>query len=384
MKNKTFMILAAMSMVMMASCIDDEPAGKECDIESAWVEDDFAGHFMDVTDMRKENISSTETEITFTVRSLISLPQIPVKFKITPGATIEPASGSLQDFSTPVIYTVTSEDGQWQRKYVVQFKEPELPVFSLGFENVEVRDYFNNNTYHYFFEYDAGGMRRDVWDSGNLGALMLMKDAKPEDLPTYSTPDGRTGKALCLNTQSTGEFGVSFGKPIAAGNLFWGKFVTEKVIFEPLKSTQFGVVFDKEPVRVIGYYKYKPGPVFTNKDNKEVPGRTDEAGVYAVFYRNKDANGNPYFLYGDDVETDEKLKANPQVYKIARVASLPPTDTWKPFEMFFEGKDADDQLVVQQGFNLALVFSSSKGGAQFEGAVGSTLYVDDVVISCEK
>ena len=103
-----------------------------------------------------------------------------------------------------------------------------------------------------------------------------------------------------------------------------------------------------------------------------------------MFYRNKDANGNPYFLYGDDVETDEKLKANPQVYKIARVASLPPTDTWKPFEMFFEGKDADDQLVVQQGFNLALVFSSSKGGAQFEGAVGSTLYVDDVVISCEK
>ena len=97
MKNNVFMMLAAMSMAMMASCIDDEPAEKECDIESAWVEDDFAGHFMDVTDMRKENISSTETEITFTVRSLISLPQIPVKFKITPGATIEPTSGSLQD-----------------------------------------------------------------------------------------------------------------------------------------------------------------------------------------------------------------------------------------------------------------------------------------------
>ena len=384
MTKKAFMILAVISTVMMTSCIKDEPAGNECDIESAWVEEEFASNFLDATDMRKDNISSTETEIIFTVRSLISLPQIAVKFTITPGATIEPASGSLQDFSSPVIYTVTSEDGQWQRKYVVKFQEPALPVFELGFENVEVREHSNNNTYHHFFEYDAGGMRRDVWDSGNLGALMLMMNAKPEDLPTYSTPDGRTGKAVCLNTQSTGELAAAIGKPIAAGNLFWGKFMTENVLFNPLKSTQFGSVFDKEPVRVMGYYKYKPGKVFTNKENKEVPGRTDEASIYAVFYRNKDANGNPYFLYGDDVETDEKLKANPQVYKIARVASMPPTDTWMPFEMFFEGKDADDQLVVQQGFNLALVFSSSKNGAQFEGAVGSTLYVDDVVISCEK
>ena len=378
------MILVVISTAMMTSCIKDEPASNECDIESAWVDDEFASHFIDVADMRKESISSTETVITFTVRSLISLPQIPVKFTITPGATIEPASGTLQYFYEPVTYTVTSEDGEWQRKYIVQFKEPALPVFSLGFENVEVKDYYNDNTYHHFFEYDAGGMRREVWDSGNLGALMLRKNARPEDLPTYSTPDGRTGKALCLNTQSTGEIGIAIGKPIAAGNLFMGKFITENVLFNPLRSTQFGTVFDKEPVRVTGYYKYKPGPVFTNKDNKEVTDRTDEAGIYAVFYRNKDAEGNPYFLYGDDVETDEKLRANPQVYKIARVASLPPTDTWMPFEMFFEGKDADDQLIIQQGFNLTLVFSSSKNGAQFEGAVGSTLYVDDVLISCEK
>jgi len=30
------------------------------------------------------------------------------------------------------------------------------------------------------------------------------------------------------------------------------------------------------------------------------------------------------------------------------------------------------------------VFSSSKDGAQFEGAVGSTLYIDEVEISYEK
>ena len=109
-----------------------------------------------------------------------------------------------------------------------------------------------------------------------------------------------------------------------------------------------------------------------------------QASIYAVFYRNKDALGRPYYLYGDDMESDERLKANPQVYKIARVASLPPTDTWTKFEMSFEGRDADDKLVAENGFNLALVFSSSKEGAQFEGAVGSTLYVDEVELMFEK
>jgi len=44
----------------------------------------------------------------------------------------------------------------------------------------------------------------------------------------------------------------------------------------------------------------------------------------------------------------------------------------------------DDSTLEQFGYNLALVFSSSKNGAQFCGAVGSTLYVDKVVISLEK
>ena len=52
--------------------------------------------------------------------------------------------------------------------------------------------------------------------------------------------------------------------------------------------------------------------------------------------------------------------------------------------MFFEGRDAPDDIVAAQGFNLALVFSSSKQGAQFEGAVGSTLYIDEVEVSYEK
>ena len=80
----------------------------------------------------------------------------------------------------------------------------------------------------------------------------------------------------------------------------------------------------------------------------------------------------------------DKVKDNPLVYKVARVSALPATDQWTFFEMFFEGRGAPDDMVANKDFNLAIVFSSSLRGAQFEGAVGSTLYVDEVEVSYKK
>lgn len=176
-----------------------------------------------------------------------------------------------------------------------------------------------------------------------------------------------------------------FKRPIAAGSLFLGKFIIEQVLTNTLKSTRFGIPIDREPVRVTGYYKYQPGEKFTDKDMTVVSGKTDEASIYAVFYKNKDSQGNDYYLYGDDVlDLDNLLKNNPQVVKVARVKSLPATDQWTPFIMEFEGEDADDKDVAAKKYNLALVFSSSKDGAKFEGAIGSTLYIDEVKVSFEK
>ena len=109
-----------------------------------------------------------------------------------------------------------------------------------------------------------------------------------------------------------------------------------------------------------------------------MPGRIDEADIYAVFYRNKDAQGKNVYLYGDDV------LSSPLIVRKARVPSLPPTNQWTRFEMFFEGDDADEQILESKGYNLTLVFSSSKEGAAFEGAIGSELCVDEVEVSFEE
>jgi hypothetical protein len=102
----------------------------------------------------------------------------------------------------------------------------------------------------------------------------------------------------------------------------------------------------------------------------------DEPNIYAVFYRNQDAEGNTVVLHGDDVMT------SPLIVSKAQVASLPPTTERTKFEMTFESLAPIDKAVLDsRGYNLALVFSSSKTGDTFEGAVGSTLCVDKVEIT---
>lgn len=374
----------------MISCIKDEAPNNECDIESAWVEGaELEKLFYKPAEMRKENISSTETSITFIVRSMAMVPtEIPVNFKITDKASIEPASGSLQDFTKgPVTYTVTSEDRQWNRTYKVAFTEPILPKSKFSYEYADTAEggIFIMNKYHRFYELDENGEKLRFWASGNPGfALSLFSGAGPKQFPTYRTENGFEGNGVRLQTMYTGDFGKDMGKPIAAGNLFLGRFILDQAMMDPLKATEFGVQWDRDPLRITGYYKYKPGSKYTNAAMEVIPDCIDEASIYAVFYNNVDPNGNQYFLYGDDVADLDKIIDNPQVYKVARVSSLPPTDQWTRFEMFFEGRDVPEEAVANKNCNLAIVFSSSKSGAQFEGAIGSTLYIDEVEVSYEK
>lgn len=381
--------IAVLAMGLLSSCIRDEAPGMECDIETMWIEgDENVQYFYSANDMRKEVIS-TEDNPTFTVRSLILMPkQMAVHFTITPGATISPENGSVQDFSNgDVTYVVTAEDGVTTRTYRVGFREASLPVTNTAnsFEKYEEVTYaYSQIKYHRFYELSSTGEKlTNIWASGNegyclslLSKIMNNQPGYPEEFPTVSDPNGRTGRCVKLQTLSTGDLGKGFGRPIAAGNLFLGKFNVTYAATNSLLATEMGIPFTSEPVRVTGYYKYKRGPEFTDKDSKVISDRQDEADIYAVLYRNTDENGKSVMLNGGNVLT------SPYIVRKAQVASLPETDEWTPFDMFFEGDaEINKELLANQGYNLALVFSSSKSGASFEGAIGSTLYIDDVVLS---
>ena len=361
--------------LLLTSCIKDEPQNMECDILEAWVEGDhLAQHFSQNSDMRISDVPSSTEQLTFTVRQRAALPPIAVHFKLTPGATISPANGSLQDFKNgPVVYTVTSEDGQWHRNYTVVFKESMLPSSKYDFEDFELS---SNSKYYVWFNKADDGTKEHIWASGNEGYMIAKPNAASTDYPTVPDENGFDGYCIRLTTRSTGSWGKTFKKPIAAGNFFLGSFDSRFALTNTLKTTNMGIVYTKEPVKVTGYYKYTPGEVFTDKDFKEIDSRTDEPAIYAVLYLNHDEQGNEVMLHGDDVRSSR------YIVREAEVTSLPATDQWQPFEMTFEGSvPVDAALLANRGYNLALVFSSSKTGDTFEGSVGSTLYIDKVEIT---
>ena len=84
-------------------------------------------------------------------------------------------------------------------------------------------------------------------------------------------------------------------------------------------------------------------------------------------------------MHGDDIQT------SPRIAGIALGENLDNTQNWTHLELNFEyKKDVDDDKLAAMGYNLAIVCSSSVDGAKFEGAIGSTLYVDSISITCEK
>ena len=368
----------ALALVWLtASCMKDEPLNTECDIEVAMLHlDSPEDVFYSATDTLVK-VPSTESKVVFTVRRKADVSHLAPRFVITPGATIEPANGSVQDFSNgPVKYVVTSEDKAWKREYQVSFAPMTRMMkdtLEIDFEDVESET--KNGTYYIWKSRNEDGTLGNDWSTGNAGFYLSNSKAAPDDYPTTVLENGYSGKGVKLVTRDTGTFGRWFKMPIAAGNLFLGKFIVESALTGALRATQFGIPFDKRPNKIEGYYKYQPGAQFIDKDSKVID-KTDSPDIYSVMYINHNEKGDAVYLYGDDVFT------NPNIVAIARVKDMKATNDWTHFEAeYVYQKDIDLDLLENYGYSFTIVFTSSITGASFEGAMGSTLCVDQVRVS---
>ena len=366
----------------LTSCFKEEPLNNEADIEQAYVHvDNPTGLFFHASDTLV-NVLSTENTVTFKIRLGSDCSSLSPFFKLTEGATISPENGSTHDFSDePVLYTVTSQDKQWQRTYKVMFMEDERTIgdtIKYDFENFKLNEaevLADAGRYYEWYDTNSKGQEIKNWVSGNEG-FALTSEAGPYEFPTVPT-EGYDGKGVKLTTLDTGELGAMVGKPLAAGNLFIGKFEGESALLDAMKATQFGKPFDRKPVVFKGMYKYTAGKNFQDESQNIIEGRKDKASIYAVLYKNHDDAGNPVVLYGDNVRT------SPQIVAFADIKNVEETDQWTEFETVFDYyQDIDLQVLEDRGYSLAIVFSSSEDGASFRGAVGSTLCIDQVRIIC--
>ena len=379
-KSHILLTFAAATM-MFTSCFKEEPLNAECDIEKAYIHvDDPSEMFVKTTDTLATT-DQTVNVVTFSVRKGTDRTAVAPLFQITPGATISPANGSTRDFSQGgVTYTVTSEDKAWSRTYTVRVNEVADHSPSYDFENFFLEP--DKSKYYIRTDLTEDGTRLLNWASGNAGFAIVGGNKAPEQYPTVPLEEGYKGHGVCLTTRSTGTAGNLFKMPIAAGNLFTGEFIVKTATSKPLESTHFGsgdfCVITKKPLKFSGYYQYTPGAKVTNRKKEVIEGLVDKGDIYAVLFRNtiKDENGNDQVFYLDGTN----VKTSKQIVAIAEAGEINKTEGgWHKFEVVFNYlAEIDPAVLANRGYSLAVVCTSSIEGANFQGAVGSQLLVDEL------
>ncbi len=371
MKRNALAVILLFAGLVAVSCIKEEAPNSEADIESCTLSGDVLNR-----DPVIEN-----NKVTLFLKKGTDLTALSPEFTLTPGATISPASGTMQDFTSPQYYEVTSEDGRWKKTYKVEATTSGITTSVFRFENARMD---GNGKYQIFYETNAEGAEILEWSSGNPGFALTGAGKSHTDYPTYQSDLGYKNKCLALTTRKTGSFGAMMKMPIAAGNLFIGTFDVLNALTDPLTATKFGMPFGYVPTCLRGYYKYRAGDVFYKQDASAadglapVPDKKDRFDIYAVFYEST-----------DDMKTVDGTNAlsedNPNVLAVAQIApeKAVETDKWTPFELEFvfrKGKTVDAEKLANGRYSITIVFSSSIDGARFEGAPGSTLCVDEVTL----
>ena len=369
--------------LMAASCIQDEALNTEADIEHITLPGDVLNRDAEFGDAIYEADGTPVYPIILYLKKGTDIVRLAPELKLTPGATVEPPSGTPRNFRTPQYYTVTSEDGKWQRRYRIEVSSTSAIGTFYHFEDVRLG---GGGKYHIFYETDDKGEERLAWSSANPGyALTDINVKTPEQFPTYQWSEGKSGKCVKLVTLKTGSLGSSVNMPIASGNLFLGTFNVGNALTNALQATQFGLQYENVPTYLRGWYKYRSGDTFyeldkTAKDKlKPIPGRKDVFNIYAVFYENTDENR---LLDGTNVLAED----NEQIVSTAVIDNARETDEWTEFYLPFiyrPGKSIDPVKLASGGYNLTIVFASSLRGDYFEGAPGSTLLVDEVELGYE-
>ena len=359
----------------ISSCIQDEALNSEAAIDVCSGDD-----------VQLANIDADSKVINVYVNKGADLSKQKLEFTLPQGATIKvntPITGdteSTYDFSEEPHsrkFTVTSEDGQWKPVYTVNVVLAELPT-SFNFEKL-----LPSNDYDIFYEFQPGTSQEISkvlqWSSGNPGFKLTGMANSKTDYPTVQIANGFRGKGVKLETRDTGSFGASVKMYIAAGNLFIGTFEVGNALANPRKATNFGFQFDKRPKTLKGHYKFKAGDVYS-AEGKPQEGVRDKCDIYAVMY---EAENNSIMLNGDNVFNSDKLVL------LARIEpeDIVESDEWNEFTIHFEsvkGREIDDTKLQNGKYKLGIVLSSSVDGAYFRGAVGSTLYVDELELICKE
>jgi hypothetical protein len=221
------------------------------------------------------------------------------------------------------------------------------------------------------------------WTSGNAGISTALQffgkdNKKPENYPTKKTTEGYNGNGVLMETITGGSI-LGRSMPMLSGNFFLGNFNTSKMIADELAATEFGKIVFNKAKSIKGQYIYKEGDGEFITPNTSKKNSNDSCDIYAAFYQASDDNGNEIILTAKD--TKDRLDNSPYVLAHARWQDCSTTQgtDFHPFVLNLNNYKNDPDF-KRYNYKLLITFAASKGGATYEGKIGSKLIVDEVEI----
>lgn len=313
-------------------------------------------------------INAEEATVTVEIPGGIDLTQITVQVLETSSfATSSIAVGDVISLQAPLAITLISENGTkhiWTIQAYVASETPQM-------DNYDFNQWYETATGYYEPGESAANT---IWATGNRGSQLLNRIATtPKDL-------GNGNLAARMETLSNGPLGSVFGAPISAGSLFAGVFNPDKIDpADPTAATEFGTPFAGRPAAIQFKYSYTPGETNKNKAGTEL-GYSDAADVYAfleVRLNDEVERLATAWLRTDELQEDLITFTMPFTY--GELDSSFPA-YMQPENGLYVPADQVDFILPT---HIVFVASSSFDGANFAGAVGSLLVIDDVELVYE-
>ncbi len=179
-------------------------------------------------------------------------------------------------------------------------------------------------------------------------------------------------------TLDMGRLAATFGTPIAAGSLFTGFFNSDKIDpSNPQAAIEFGTPFVGRPDKLRFKYSYVPG--VENKDKEgNVLDYTDACDIYALLevrLGGKIERLATAWFRSSDTQNEMLTMEVPFIY--GELDNTYP-DYMRPIDHNFVSADSASFILPT---HITFVASSSYDGANFAGAIESTLIIDDVEMS---
>ena len=313
-------------------------------------------------------INTEEAKVTVEIPGGVDLSGITVQtLELSSFASGNISVGDTIDLNDPFTVNLISENGTartWTISAFVASATPQL-------DNGNLNKWYQTATEYYEPGESAA---TTIWATGNRGTQLLNK------LATYPKDLGNGNLAAQMETLSNGPLGAVFGTPISAGSLFTGFFNPDKIDpSNPEAATEFGTPFAGRPKSLKLKYSYEPGTV--NKSKSGAPlDYSDACDIYVLLEVR--INGNverlaTAWLRSDALQSELTTVEIPFQYGDLN-ANAP--EYMQPEN----GRYVDaEQVAYILPTHLSFVASSSFDGANFAGAVGSKLVVDDIELVYE-